>query len=186
MNYIELYTKQFPTSDRVIQTPSPPRWPKDWEWKLTFTQIFILFKKQFKFWIDKLLVHIIISRKLTDFKMEYQVNYRTVSVEEIEKFILDVLRNNQYNYTLATQKCMIVFGPDSRNKIFSSEIFKCHMRYKFAENSTKGVIYYYHNIPCIYIPTISGVHILPDLTGEWTEKLFHEPEYSTFGQRRYF
>lgn len=185
MKYVRLYTKSIPTSDRVIQSPCPPRWPKNWEWKLTFTQIFILVSKQFKFWIDKFIIDLVVKRKLSDYQMKYQIEYETVSEIDIEKFVLDALRNNEYQRSLISHKCMIIYGPDAKRKLFSTEIFQTNIRYKFAYNERGQSIYYLHNIPCIYIPTISGMHILPDLTGKWSEEIFIEPALSTFG-RKYF
>ena len=82
---------------------------------------------------------------------------------------------------------MIIFGPDVRVVLLKlTQSFELSGRFKFQVNSQDGPLLFYQDIPMIYIPTISGVHVLPDATGKWTE-LVQKPEPTAFGKfRRYY
>lgn len=83
---------------------------------------------------------------------------------------------------------MIVFGPDAANDIMKlSDSFSFEAQYKFAYGNRGNNTYYLFNIPAFYVPTISGVHVLPDLSGKWSEKVHREPQLTSYAhdRRRY-
>jgi len=62
-----------------------------------------------------------------------------------------------------------------------TQSFEFSGRFKFEVNTRDERLLFFQDIP-----TISGVHVLPDATGKWTE-LVQKPEPTAFGKfRRYY
>ena len=107
-----------------------------------------------------------------------------ISADDIKEFIYKNVKDTKYFYN---QKCMIIFGPDVRSDLIKlTQSFEFSGRFKFEVNTRDERLLFFQDIPMVYIPTISGVHVLPDATGKWTE-LVQKPEPTAYGKfRRYF
>lgn len=109
-----------------------------------------------------------------------------VEVENIETFILKNLNDNQKISHLYTNKSAIIFGPDTRPELMKIvNSFELSGAFKFQANVQGQNILFFYEIPMIYLPTISGIHIVPDITGKWTES-FQKVEPTSYAKlRRY-
>lgn len=69
------------------------------------------------------------------------------------------------------------------NNLISS--FDTSIQIKYAFTKHNKTVYFINDVPLYYIPTISGIHILPDLTGKWSEKIYDDYQETTAEKLRH-
>lgn len=177
--------QKFDFYKETLVCPLKPRFHKDWEWTYDFPEIRNKVFKIIKYYYYVVLLYFVCKARLVEHPCYYEYNMKEVGIPDLEEFIFKNIRDScKYLYN---QKCMIIFGPDVRVVLLKlTQSFELSGRFKFQVNSQDGPLLFYQDIPMIYIPTISGVHVLPDATGKWTE-LVQKPEPTAFGKfRRYY
>lgn len=181
--YVE--TKKFNVYQKTLIIPIKPRFHSNWEWKYDFPEIRRKFYQLLLFYFKSFVIWLVNVMNITEYPCYYESSMKEISTDSLEDFIFKNLEDS-YNY-LYNQKCMIIFGPDVRNDLMKlTQSFEFSGRLRFEANIQRERILFFQDIPMIYIPTISGVHILPDATGKWTE-LVQKPEPTAYGKfRRYF
>lgn len=179
-------TRIFHYDQKVLTTPIKPRFHKNWEWKYDFPEIKLKVYQLIVFFYKKLLLYLVSKANLTDFACHYEPHMIQVEVENIEEFIFNNLRDNGKISYLYTNKSAIIFGPDTRPELMKIvNSFELSGAFKFQANVQGQNILFFYEIPMIYLPTISGIHIVPDITGKWTES-FQKVEPTSYAKlRRY-
>lgn len=150
--------------------------------------IFLIYGKRcmnsLSFFYKKILIFLITKANQTDYQCFYEQKMIEVHANDIEDFIFKNLRENDRLKYMYTGKYAIIYGPDVRpelNKIMDSFIFMGQLR--FQKNIHNENILFFHNIPMIFLPTISGIHVVPDMTGKWSES-FQKLEPTSFAKLR--
>ena len=187
MHYFNIEeTRQFDYNNRIILNPTKPKFHKDWEWHYDFPEVKRKLYQLILFFYKKILLYLLNKAKLTDFAYLYETRLNRVEVKDIETFIFKNLRDNQKISHLYSTKCAIIFGPDVRPELMKlTNSFEFSGKFKFQVNIQGQNILFFYEIPMIYLPTISGIHIIPDITGKWTEALQREEPTTYAKLRRY-
>ncbi|RTK99384.1 MAG: hypothetical protein EKK57_09670 [Proteobacteria bacterium] len=181
-----LATPHINFNQRVLVTPTKPRFHNNWEWRYDFPEIKQKFYQLFIFFYKKVLLFLVSKARLEDFACHYEPHMTQVDTEDIEDFIFKNLRDNQKISYLYTNKSTIIFGPDIRPKLMKVvNSFQFSGNFRFQANIQGENILFFYEIPMIYLPTISGIHIVPDLTGKWSESLQRVEPTSYAKLRRY-
>ena len=178
-------SKKFSYGQKILITPEKPRFHKNWEWKYDFPEIRKKIYQVILYYYKSFVIWLINKLNLTEYPCYYESSMKEIEISDLEEFIYrNVQEACKYLYN---QKCMIVFGPDVRSDLIKlTQSFEFSGRFKFEVNTRDERLLFFQDIPMVYIPTISGVHVLPDATGKWTE-LVQKPEPTAYGKfRRYF
>ena len=170
--------------EKILQEPNRPYIEKDWEWTYDFPQI----RRKAVEWIVYLLkifiLYLVQKLKLTTYLSYTESNLVEINVKTLEDFILKALKENMR--TFYQYKCMIIFGPDVKPEIHNLiSSFDTLIQVKYAFKHDNTTLYFLNDVPLYYIPTISGIHILPDLTGKWSEKIYNGFEETTAEKLRH-
>lgn len=179
--YVE--TKRNNVYQKTLITPSRPRFHRNWEWKYDFPEMRRKFYQLLLFYYQSFAAWLINSAKLTEYPCYYESSMSEISTDNIEEFIYKSVKDTRSFYN---QKCMIIFGPDVRAelmKVVSS--FELSVNFHFQANIHNERLLFFQDIPLVYVPTVSGIHVLPDATGNWKERI-EKVEPTAYGRfRRY-
>lgn len=174
--------EQINYNKEVLYQPHKPNWPKEWEWNFDFSDIILYIKLEIKFFILTFFVNFLRKNGIIHYPFETTFSQKEISVTELEEYLLSAIKNQNRHHHLSRYKSMIIFGPDiSRNMYKLLLPFETSIQLRYG----KGNELYLFDIPVIYIPTISGIHVLPDLTGKWHEKAVSEPSPTALYRNRY-
>lgn len=153
----------------VLDTPNEPFWPQNWEWKLTEKEIFSLLWKTVRYKAIKLFLKLLEKLGCVFSQAQYlSYENKYIETEKIEKVIYDNIKsiNLLYRY-----KVMIIFGPDVHTELTSvTQPFNFNSEFRFAYEGNK-CYYFFHDIPMFFFPHIQGIHVIPDMTGQWKERV---------------
>lgn len=179
--YVE--TKKFNVYQKTLIIPIKPRFHSNWEWKYDFPEIRRKFYQLLLFYFQSFVIWLLNVTKFTEYPCYYEASMNEISVDDIKEFIYKNVKDTKYFYS---QECMIIFGPDVRadlKKITSS--FELSVNFHFQANIHGESLLFFQDIPLVYVPTVSGIHILPDVTGHWKERI-EKAEPTAYGRlRRY-
>lgn len=165
----------------IIKLPQPAYYHKEWEWKYTFTQIFNNIKQDLRYKLSLLLLYL--CKRMNMIDLRYSTEYRTKEINNtsLNKHIDQVIKELNYTNLLYNNKCMIIFGSDVAGEVFKwINSYETMYEFKFSADINNQRLIFYHNIPVVFYPHISGLHILPDMTGKWNEKIELDFNFSTY------
>lgn len=156
---------------KIIIQPNKPYFHKDWEWFYDFPQIRNKIISLFIYYFKLLILYFVNKLNLSDYPYYLESYLKEINISDLEEYLLKATSNN--NKILMTNKCMIIFGPDMRNDMYKFlQSFQTSVDIKYAIGNNRKQYYVINNIPACFIPTISGIHVIPDLTGQWSENIY--------------
>jgi hypothetical protein len=109
----------------------------------------------------------------------------SIETEDIEKYLHEELKEIRTLYWFSEYKVMVIYGPEIAPILRQiSQPFEFNSNFKFGFNGQYAHDYYWYEIPMFFFPHISGIHIIPDLTGNWTQKMREGFQTTSFGKER--
>lgn len=174
--YFRVYENIYIYPDHfVFNYPFKPVWNKEWEWTLTFSEIFNLIKQEVNYALKMWLYKKLFEYNFVEYARYTKHEYKEFNTEDLERYLFSILEDMNMIEELYFYKKMIIFGSDVAGVFRANHSYNTLLKMQAAIGYKHKTVYAIFDIPAYFFPHISGIHVLPDMTGTWSERV-HEEE----------
>jgi hypothetical protein len=171
------------------------KWVTDWEWVYDFPDLRRDLIADFKFCVAHFCLKVLswLGVVVAEGRRHEAVAVSYEEIETDEIFGAIETQMEQY-YSRFMEPSMIIIGPDARRElmnIYEPFTFPLEVRLgerKLAEGPFGKPVtvdnMYVNNVPCLFVPSATGITVLPDMTGHWSKNLLGQRAVGRY-ERRY-